>query len=180
MKDDFKEASRQLHDLIRAFGLEDGINVAQMLGHTDAQRDNLLPKNMSPSKKAFETLGFKFKECEDELMYSATLPKGWKYIIGTGYYGKILDDQGRSRVTTFYKALPYDRDANMSLKRSIKIEIISVTSDLTTITITKAGKTLKQVGTASSPAEVDRLIEKAKAFLNQNFPEWNDPTKYWD
>lgn len=68
----------------------------------------------------------------------------------------------------------------MSLKRSIKIETISVTSDLTTITITKAGKTLKQVGTASSPAEVDRLIEKAKVFLNQNFPEWNDPTKYWD
>ena len=68
----------------------------------------------------------------------------------------------------------------MSLKRSIKIETISVTSDLTSITITKAGKTLKQVGTASSSFEVDKLLQKTKTFLNQNFPEWNDPTKYWD
>ena len=164
MKDDLKNVSRQMLDLIRALGLGDGINIAQMLGHTDAQRDNLLPKNMSPSKESFESLGFKFKECNDKIMYSTTLPEGWKYIIGTGYYGEIIDNQGRSRVTTFYKALPYDRDANMSLKRSIKIETISVTSDLTTITITKAGKTLKQVGTASSSFEVDKLLQKAKTF----------------
>lgn len=66
----------------------------------------------------FKALGFTFGEPHgrDPLFRPATLPEGWKRE-GSDHamWSYILDEKGRKRVSIFYKAAFYDRDAFMSL-----------------------------------------------------------------
>jgi hypothetical protein len=64
--------------------------------------------------KELEALGFVLGDVDprDELFRSVTLPAGWSRA-GTGHsmYSDIVDANGRPRVSIFYKAAFYDRDA---------------------------------------------------------------------
>lgn len=69
--------------------------------------------------KEFEAVGFTFGEPDkrDPLFRPATLPEGWKRE-GSDHsmWSYIVDQLGRRRVSIFYKAAFYDRDANMRLE----------------------------------------------------------------
>lgn len=63
-----------------------------------------LPQNMAPSQKAFEDLGFNFKEPESENMYWATLPEKWAFKLPTQLGCiQILDANGICRAVYDYK-----------------------------------------------------------------------------
>lgn len=66
-----------------------------------------------------EALGFVLGDVDlgDPLFRSATLPAGWSRA-GTGHsmYSDIVDANGRPRVSIFYKAAYYDRDAFFTVK----------------------------------------------------------------
>lgn len=72
--------------------------------------------------KEFEAVGFTFgpPHTSDPMFRPATLPEGWKRE-GSDHamWSYILDQHGRRRVSIFYKAAWYDRDANMSLNTPV-------------------------------------------------------------
>lgn len=85
---------------------------SQLVNSTD------LPTRMGEQAE-YEKLGFTFAEGgqRDRLFRSATLPEGWKRE-GSDHamWSYIVDGLGRRRVSVFYKAAFYDRDAFMSLE----------------------------------------------------------------
>ncbi|MFE3202132.1 hypothetical protein [Embleya sp. NPDC059237] len=67
---------------------------------------------------ALEALGFAFGAplSDDPLFRPATLPDGWSCAAGThDMYSYVVDEHWRRRVSVFYKAAFYDREASMSL-----------------------------------------------------------------
>jgi hypothetical protein len=97
----------------RAIEEQEAEGAAQMLNATT------LPTRLNYSKQhEFEELGFTFgKQVPgDELFREATLPEGWtKEGTGHSMWTRIKDERGIERVSIFYKAAFYDRDAFMSL-----------------------------------------------------------------
>ena len=149
-----------------------------------------LPIKMNPSKEAFEALGFTFEEIDDDLLCKATLPEGWtmKADEDGGYWTYIYDSKGRERASYFYKGAIYDRDAFMDLKQRYTYtydHVISkdYNSPIFIYVKDKAdGKIIYNAGQCDQAYsdEYNALMDKAKEFLKNNFPEWEDPTKYWD
>lgn len=96
----------------------------QQLVHSDR-----LPVKLNFSKEEdFLAAGFTFGEPDpqDPLFRPATLPQGWKRErTDHSMWSQIVDHKGRKRVSIFYKAAFYDRDAFMSL-----VTPLSVLSDL--------------------------------------------------
>lgn len=77
-----------------------------------------VPSNMRDSQSDFEALGFVFGEPyqHDPMFRPATFPVGWKREASDHpLWSYILDQHGRRRVSIFYKAAWYDRQAFMYL-----------------------------------------------------------------
>ncbi|GAA3751590.1 hypothetical protein [Micromonospora maritima] len=74
--------------------------------------------DLKDPQKAYEDLGFIFGPVDagDPMFRQAQLPKGWKRQ-GSDHsmWSYLVDELGRKRVSIFYKAAFYDRDAFMSL-----------------------------------------------------------------
>lgn len=69
---------------------------------------------MKGDAAALEALGFVLGEVDpqDKLFRAATLPAGWsRASTDHSMYSDIVDANGRPRVSIFYKAAYYDRDA---------------------------------------------------------------------
>jgi len=65
-------------------------------------------------ERVLEALGFVWgdKAVGDELFRDVTMPKGWKKVATDhDMWSDVVDDQGRKRLSIFYKAAFYDRDA---------------------------------------------------------------------
>lgn len=81
-------------------------------------RINTYDRSQAEALVEFEALGFTFGDPDpnDPMFRPATLPDGWKRE-GSDHamWSYIVDQHGRRRVSIFYKAAFYDRDAFMSL-----------------------------------------------------------------
>lgn len=98
-------------------GSSDYITGMEAAGQAQLVHSELLPIQLrGGDKAAFEALGFVFGETVDDLFRKATLPAGWtKVATDHSMWSKVLDELGRERVSVFYKAAFYDRDAFMRL-----------------------------------------------------------------
>jgi hypothetical protein len=78
------------------------------------------PRGFDVKAKMTDELGFKFGELVDgdPLFQHVELPKGWKKVADSGsdMWSQVVDEQGRERISIFYKAAFYDRDAFMNVK----------------------------------------------------------------
>lgn len=99
--------------LARYSGEQESAGQAQLVNSTE------LPRRIMDSTglKAFTDLGFVFGVYTggpDGLFRKATLPEGWRKV-GSDHtmWSYIVDQHGRRRVSIFYKAAFYDRDAFM-------------------------------------------------------------------
>ena len=95
------------------------IEAQEKQGQRELVESTDLPSRLNGgSDDDFIALGFAFGEphARDPLFRPATLPEGWRRE-GSGHamWSYILDEKGRQRVSIFYKAAFYDRDAFMSL-----------------------------------------------------------------
>lgn len=165
----------------------EGLETVQNAEQDRARSSCQLPRKMYPSKEVFEAFGFTFKDIDDPILYQASLPEGWLLKKENGYWTNLIDEKGRKRGNFFYKGAFYDRNGSMKLfqRFSIKEEatipekwegpyIISV-KDSDGNTIFTAGKCDKLFSD-----EYNKLIDQAKEFLHTNYPNWEDPTKYWN
>ena len=149
-----------------------------------------LPRDMKPSKDVFEALGFIFEDIGDDIMYQATLPEGWKLDSTEGeHWTIIIDEKGRKRGCFFYKDAFYNssRDGLMRLnqrfyitydhidRRNSNSPIIVCVKDSEEKVLFNAG----QCNEAYSD-EYEELMNKATEYLEINYPEWQNPSKYWN
>ncbi|KKN38014.1 hypothetical protein LCGC14_0757790 [marine sediment metagenome] len=108
----------QLMDAM-AFGASESIERTEAKGQRDLVNFDVLPVDILGGTEAdFEALGFTFGEPvhNDPLFREATLPEGWKrQACDHAMYSDIVDETGAQRVSVFYKAASYDRNASMSL-----------------------------------------------------------------
>jgi len=160
-----------------------GIEASEKRGQTELVNSTNIPIEMHPGREAFEAVGFTFGDAVDELFVSATLPVGWtREATGHSMHSNILDDNGRVRVSVFYKAAFYDRRANCHLVQRYKIDSYAeLPDDRCAVSVMDGGKELRRFGDyklhdykAAKPLE-----EQAKTWLDEAFPNAADPTAYW-
>lgn len=154
-----------------------------------------LPQECSACERAdFEAMGIIFHENADDLFIYVTLPDGWK-LEPTAHtmWSYLVDNQGRKRVSIFYKAAFYDRKAYIGVVHFYKVVDRYFISD-------------GEVTEGHSPASIQGVVEngngetvfqtvpiqhddwnardvmykQCRAWLNEHYPEWCNPTAYWE
>lgn len=95
--------------------VDEGLDAIEKMNHAQARNDSRVPRNMKPSREAFEALGFEFTEIDDNVLIKAKLPEGWTIQAIDGYWSEICDETGKRRATYFYKSAFYDRNGHMVL-----------------------------------------------------------------
>jgi len=165
----------------------EGLEAVQNAEQNRARSNCRLPKKMNPSKEAFESLGFTFEDIGDDVLYKATLPDGWELNSDDGYWTYLIDEKGRERGSYFYKGAFYDRSGHMNLSQRFHATYDAADPETWkgpyTISVKDADDSI--IFTAGKcerthSAEYEKLMEQAKDYLRTNYPEWEDPTKYWD
>lgn len=180
-------ARGDLHNALTA-ATPGGIEAQEKAGQALLVASTNMPKEMRPSREAFEKVGFKFGNEVDELFLSATLPAGWKRAATDhSMHSKILDEHGRERVAIFYKAAFYDRRADAGLVRRYQIGTIyhgdagseGLAEDEVFLTITDGGKEIHRFPAVKRPKQFDGPRDEAGAWLAEKFPNADDPTANW-
>lgn len=146
---------------------------------------DLLPKKMTPEKEVWESLGFVFTDRENDVMYNATLPEGWSEIqqIPDNIF-IIYDKEMNERAIYYY--YPSKKEAEMKMLPRFDIEF-DIEQDIICMDFTnkvwvkdsRKNSIVYDAGIGCN-AEFHKLKEKATKWLNTNYPEWRDPSKYWD
>ena len=135
-------------------------------GQAQLVTSDRLPVRMDGQRAEFEALGFTFGEPDkdDPMFCQATLPQGWKRK-GSDHamWSYITDEHGRDRVSIFYKAAFYDRDAFMGLISLGRHVADSVEGDGGPILFEDRWATREAV-TAELAAIRDRYLQEAADF----------------
>lgn len=144
-------------------------------------------------------MGIKIVKQYDDLFYSVELPEGWK-VEATDHHmwNNLFDDKGRRRANFFYKAAFYDRDAFINFEHRYSFKICpfdDYQSDASyeerkfkpwKVFFTDNGEKIKEIEeiiptTDKEYYKVDDTLAKiGKAYLNENYPDWEDINAYWD
>lgn len=173
-----------------------GIEAQEAAGQRELCANSTLPKECP--RADLEKLGFQFGEDADDLFVNVTMPTGWsKRAFGDhAMWSDLLDDRGRKRGAIFYKAAFYDRRAFLRLESRYSISRYDacapngtpVTAEAAAhaghyrMAIMDNGAAIHVVGVrARDDYDLSKEHEsEARAWLRQRFPNWEDPTAYWD
>lgn len=168
-----------------------GIEAQEKRGQEALVNPSNMPAQMWPSRVAFETVGFVFGDVIDRLFLKATLPPGWTRE-GTSHsmHSNILDAQGRRRVGIFYKAAFYDQRADASLVCRYKVETLypqyakdaGLKDGQVAVAVRDGGTVIHKlapVGERDWDTQ-QRDCAEALRWLKERFPNFADPTAYWE
>jgi len=132
---------------------------------------------------------------DDDIFREAFLPEGWVKESDSHdpRHMVIRDAKGRVRATMFYKAAFYDRKANVNLRSRYSIRqhydapdgtIQWQVYDCETVIHTVERKSPSR---EKEPEAYYELLNKlyrndggARDWLDKEFPDWRDPTAYWE
>ena len=149
----------------------------------DSRITCLLPKNMHPSREAFEDLGFIFKDLNDKSLVLATLPEDWYSTSSDSSWIIFINDEDCKRGSYLYDGSHshmglfqryYICSEHMDPDRYPSIVKVLVKDRRFSKVLFCAG----QCETETAP-EFDSLVAKATNFLNAQYPDWENPCKYW-
>lgn len=176
-------------------GTPEGIRASEKLGQITLVNSTDMPRYLSPEKAAFEAVGFKFGDKIDDVFQAAQLPAGWsRRATEHDMHSKIVDAAGRTRVTVFYKAAFYDRNADATLIPRFTIgdrwdenehRVGALVLDVG-VEIARFGDlpvTDTDVNVVYGMARLEAMREfnrQAEAWLDATYPNWRDPAAYWD
>ena len=173
-----------------------GIERQEAAGQCSFVASETLPKEMlhGCTREKLEQMGIKFGEDVDDLFVAVQLPDGWKKrATGHSMWSELLDQKGRQRAKIFYKAAFYDRRASISLSYRYTVNSYEACDkDGNAAEDGKHTHIKVVVLDCDQPVHVvgiyeDRdyslgseLVKQAKAWLDQNHPDWRDPLAYWE
>lgn len=139
-------------------------------------------------------LGFQLGDTveNDPIFQYAKLPAGWTKC-GTDHdmWSKLYDERSRERVSIFYKAAHYDRNAHFRVDPFIDIDRYhprSGSGDIgREVVVLGGGKLLKSFGEIRLGQDgrkdwdhCEELVQAAQYWADEFFPEREDPLAYWD
>ena len=143
--------------------------------------------------EALANIGFKFGELVDgdSMFQSVQLPAGWtREGSNHAMWSYVLDQHDRQRLSIFYKAAFYDRDAFFNITPAIQVSADdedTVDGKKMVFHVKKCGKIVfstkevEAVGDVHSVYDVrDSERNKAWAWATKNYPDHEDPCAYWD
>ena len=151
----------------------------------------LLPKKIYGDYDSFIALGFQFEShAIHKELYNATLPKGWTMHEETNGAFHLFDEKGRRRVSGdmshIFMGMGLDRryDIRESYNNKENRFFISVVDWDGTILFTTTGQCKVRLAPTETgferTEEYKGIIKEYQTFIQNNFPDWQDPTKYWD
>lgn len=152
------------------------------------------------TREGLETIGFKFGKVIDDIFIEATLPPGWKKeATDHSMWSKIVDDKGRERCAVFYKAAFYDRSAHLDVNRRYRAGMYPITGygegyddkapDVGRVmdqeqviweTATSLPRNEKPGYDPVRSAKYEAMYQEAKDWLNEHYPDHENPLAYWD
>ena len=164
-----------------------GIEAQEAQGQRDFVASETLPTECPREK--LEELGFIFGEAADDIFTYVQFPEGWKKVpTDHSMWSDLVDDKGRKRGGIFYKAAFYDRSAHMSLDRRFSyrqnynlentLQYQAFSSDEVIFETDPVTFTEKYVD-GWWEAD-DKARDETLAWLNENYPDWENPMAYWD
>jgi hypothetical protein len=166
-----------------------GIEAQEKAGQLALVGSTDMPIVMKPSRESFEKVGFKFGDEIDTVFLKAELPKCWtRAATDHSMHSDILDDQGRERVSVFYKAAFYDRRAHAYLNPRYTVDCVflrenqQTPSEQVAYCVKDSGKEIyrtEPIGSTDWAAD-KKVRAFAEAWLQERFPNYEDPTAYWD
>jgi hypothetical protein len=161
------------------------------------------------TKEQVEAMGIEYVDPIDDLFWYVRLPEGWKKeATDHSMHSNLLDEQGRKRARIFYKAAFYDRRADIGIVRRFSVQVRPVdgwenhnraTSWWSGVVLdgeveiweserlvpepeyesSKHGDDQRKVWLAWQDQK-DALADQCREWLNENYPDWEDPLAYWD
>lgn len=193
-------------NLIEAFsvGTSRMIEGQEKRGQYALVNSEVLPKDHNgESRDVFEGMGIVFGEEADDIFVYVTLPQDWKKEpTDHSMWSKVIDSKGRTRINVFYKAAFYDRSAHMNSVRRFSCGYqpekgwqsenyqqgnwIGAVNDMGTVVYQTEpigpepghGATRDEYIAWSDARE--SLTKKCIGWLDENYPDWNNPLAYWD
>lgn len=147
------------------------------------------------NKAQFESVGFVFGAPADDLFVNVKFPEGWKKVpTEHSMWTDIVDHKGRKRGAIFYKAAFYDRSAHCHLTRRFDVTQTygDGTTNETAYIADACGEVNQRIEGLKRPdyndraeaqrrnAAMDEAKTKLRAWLKENFPNYESPTAYWE
>lgn len=197
-----------LEGLLGAMQNDSGNLVSEVQGAAEAKLMKELPCEGTVGKEGhWEKLGFKLGEpgAQGDKLFREVIeqPDGWKLERnphGDVRHMSLVDDKGRKRGTMFYKNASYDRKASIGLITRFRVEHGSAlsnnydderffVSDTTQSKYDSHYTVLfmvdEEMSTTKSSFESewgwrDAQRKKCVAWLAEHYPNYDDPTVYWD
>lgn len=179
-----------------------GIEHQEARGQVQFVADETLPIEChSCTREQLEQMGIVFGKPVDDLFIAVQLPGGWRKVpTSHSMWSKLVDEQGRERARIFYKAAFYDRSAHIGLSRRFSISVDPVLGyddpnyrdGEWVCNVTDCGKVVwasqEKLGPEPGGKEAwqawyaaqDNLHDLGKAWLQENYPDWESPLAHWD
>lgn len=161
-----------------------GIEAMEKRGQEELVQSDVLPtERLGKHKWLLERWGFKIGAVvkDDPLFTEVTLPAGWtKKATDHGMWSKVVDEQGRERVSVFYKAAFYDRRAHVMVEPRYVVDY-----DTASVLDRKTGATLFTAEPVVPDSDGDEWtvrgdrIREARKWADDNGIDRDDPAA-WD
>jgi hypothetical protein len=171
-------------------GIPFDIQQDEVTGQHELIESDTLPSDIE-DREAIKKMGFILGEQVegDPLFIYCQLPRGWKkkpLDNDNPFWTVIVDEKERPRVNIFHKAAFYDRRAFTQTIARISIEIDYDNEEFCFAEI-RDGETVLFRTPDYRPSEGEELWQERKKaekeayqWVEQNFPDWEDCTAYWD
>lgn len=161
-----------------------GIEAQERQGQRHFTQSSTLPKKcIGCTWEQIEQAGIVRGDDVDDLFVRVQLPAGWK-VEPTDHsmWSKLLDDRGRERASMFYKAAFYDRDAHISLSRSIRVTRRYYDEETDAAVVSATGAALFESPRVPQDhfGEIDQIEAMAAAWADEHYPDHRNPLAYWD
>lgn len=173
-----------------------GIEAQEAAGQAALVNNSMLPREMlyGCTREKLAQMGITLGARHGSgLFVEAQLPEGWKkQATSHSMWSDLLDEKGRRRASIFYKAAFYDQSAHISLCKRFAVELEPCDEDGNPIgrgeyshlrTVVKDGDSTIHVVGICKARDFDTSDDHsrlAKAWLDEHYPDWQDPMAYWD
>ena len=176
------------------------IERSEQRGQDVLVKSDVLPRKYNVgNRQELEQMGVIFGEEADDIFVYVTLPEGWKKESNNhSMWSKLLDDQGRERASIFYKAAFYDRDAHTNILARFNASTIPINGwddpdyhqkEWIGVVLDGGTKIWQTEPIDPEPkvandlmvwySKKDDLVEKARLWLDENYPDWKSRLAYW-
>ncbi len=199
--------AEKLGFLVEALALGDApkaLREMETASQTRLVNSEFLPSKLEPegAKEFLEKAGLMFLDEAVGLFRKVVLPPGWKKVpTNHPWLSMLLDAKGREIARVFYKGTYYDESAALIIQSrygtwegegSFAVMSDEFTGASIAATVIDGGTMLGQgeilFMSQPQPSSTDRrerlrtllrAKKEAYAWLNENFPDWQNPFAYW-